>query len=170
MRGIVSGRRIDHFINISFNCRSLTKSFSVCEIYNILGRRAGFSAHGITNRMRVTEMLDGSREKRPSASSKILGRIRTHIVGRVMTLASAIALHAILCVALLPLATRVLSAVDYGTYALLMSIVALGAAADGGAGLLLPAHYRTASSSERGGFSLASQCFPQPSRSPAGYS
>jgi O-antigen/teichoic acid export membrane protein len=101
--------------------------------------------------MRVTEMLDGSREKRPSASSKILGRIRTHLVGRVMTLASAIALHAILCVALLPLATRVLSAADYGTYALLMSIVALvGAAADGGAGLLLPVHYSPASASERG--------------------
>ena len=78
--------------------------------------------------------------------SEILGRIRRHLVGRVATLASAIAFHAILSVALLPLATKVLSATDYGTYALFMSIVALvSAAADGGAGLLLPAHYGPAS-------------------------
>ena len=83
--------------------------------------------------------------------SEILGRIRRHLVGRVATLASAIAFHAILSVALLPLATKVLSATDYGTYALFMSIVALvSAAADGGAGLLLPAHYGPASASERG--------------------
>ena len=83
--------------------------------------------------------------------SEILGRIRRHLVGRVVTLASAIAFHAILSVALLPLATKVLSATDYGTYALFMSIVALvSAAADGGAGLLLPAHYGPASASERG--------------------
>ena len=89
--------------------------------------------------------------ERNSALSKILGRIRRHIVGRVATLASAIALHAILSVALLPIATKVLSATDYGNYALFLSIVALvGAAADGGAGLLLPAHYGPASASERG--------------------
>ena len=86
-----------------------------------------------------------------SSLSEILGRIRRHLVGRVATLASAIAFHAILSVALLPLATKVLSATDYGTYALFMSIVALvSAAADGGAGLLLPAHYGPASASERG--------------------
>ena len=63
-------------------------------------------------------------------------------MGRVVALASAIAFHAMLSVALLPLTTQVLSATDYGVYVLLMSVVALvGAAADGGAGLLLPAHY-----------------------------
>ena len=72
-------------------------------------------------------------------------------MGRVVALASAIAFHAVLSVALLPLTTQVLSATDYGVYALLMSVVALvGAAADGGAGLLLPAHYAPASASERG--------------------
>ena len=48
------------------------------------------------------------------------------------------------------LATRYLSASDYGTYGLLMSIVALvGAAADGGASLLVPTHYGPASALER---------------------
>jgi O-antigen/teichoic acid export membrane protein len=88
--------------------------------------------------------------KKLSAPSEILGRIRTHFVGRVVTLAAATAFNAILSVALLPLATQHLGASDYGTYGLLMSIVLLvGAAADGGAGLLVPAHYGPASASER---------------------
>jgi O-antigen/teichoic acid export membrane protein len=84
------------------------------------------------------------------AACGILARIRRHFVGRVAALAGATAFHAILSVALLPLATRQLGAGDYGTYALLMSIVALvGAAVDGGAGVLVPAHYGPASASER---------------------
>jgi len=80
----------------------------------------------------------------------ILGRIRAHFVGRVVTLAAATAFNAILSVALLPLATRQLGASDYGIYGLVISIVALvSAAADGGAGLLVPAHYGCASASER---------------------
>jgi O-antigen/teichoic acid export membrane protein len=56
-----------------------------------------------------------------------------------------------LSIALLPLATRVLQASDYGTYALLMSIVTLvSMAMDGGASLLLPANYGPASTLERG--------------------
>src|SRR6516225_6487473 len=47
---------------------------------------------------------------------EILGRIRRHFVGRVMTLAVATAFNAILSVALLPLATRHLGASDYGIY------------------------------------------------------
>jgi hypothetical protein len=39
-------------------------------------------------------------------SYEILGRIRRHLVGRVVTLAAATAFNAILSVALLPLATR----------------------------------------------------------------
>src|SRR5215813_7349822 len=81
---------------------------------------------------------------------EILGRIRRHFVGRVMTLAAATAFNAILSVALLPLATRHLEASDYGIYGLVISIVMLvSAAADGGAGLLVPAHYGSASASER---------------------
>jgi O-antigen/teichoic acid export membrane protein len=45
----------------------------------------------------------------------------------------------------------VLHASDFGSYAILMSIVALvGAALDGGASILLPAHYGSASTAERG--------------------
>src|SRR5262245_13636359 len=81
---------------------------------------------------------------------EILGRIRRHFVGRVVTLGAATAFNAILSVALLPLATRHLGASDYGIYGLVISIVMLvSAAADGGAGLLVPAHYGPASASER---------------------
>jgi hypothetical protein len=81
---------------------------------------------------------------------EILGRIREHFVGRVVTLAAATAFNALLSVALLPLATRHLEASDYGIYGLVISIVILvSAAADGGAGLLVPAHYGSASESER---------------------
>src|SRR5262245_17272296 len=81
---------------------------------------------------------------------EILGRIRRHFVGRVVTLGAATAFNAILSVALLPLATRHLEASDYGIYGLVISIVMLvSAAADGGAGLLVPAHYGSASESER---------------------
>src|SRR5258708_8260179 len=81
---------------------------------------------------------------------EILGRIRRHFVGRVVTLAAATAFNAILSVALLPLATRHLEASDYGIYGLIISIVVLvSAAADGGAGLLVPTHYGSASESER---------------------
>jgi len=87
--------------------------------------------------------------KRP-VPYEILGRIRRHFVGRVVTLAAATAFNAILSVALLPLATRQLGASDYGIYGLVISIVVLvSAAADGGAGLLVPAHYGSASTSER---------------------
>src|SRR5262244_2707309 len=87
--------------------------------------------------------------RRP-APYEILGRIRRHFVGRVVTLAAATAFNAILSVALLPLATRHLEASDYGIYGLVISIVILvSSAADGGAGLLVPAHYGSASESER---------------------
>jgi O-antigen/teichoic acid export membrane protein len=87
-----------------------------------------------------------------SAPYEIFARIRRHFVGRVGALVAATAFHVTLSVALLPLATRQLGAADYGTYGLLMSIVTLvGAALDGGAGLLVPAHYGPASASERAG-------------------
>ena len=85
-----------------------------------------------------------------STPHEILSRIRTHLVGRVVTLVAASAFSALLSVALLPLTTQHLGVSDYGTYGLLMSIVALvGAAADGGASLLVPAHCGPASAFER---------------------
>src|SRR6266478_9090949 len=96
-------------------------------------------------------MLPNMNNKSRFVPYEILGRIRRHFVGRVVTLAAATAFNAILSVALLPLATQHLGASEYGTYGLLMSIVVLvGAASDGGAGLLVPAHYGSASASERG--------------------
>jgi O-antigen/teichoic acid export membrane protein len=80
-----------------------------------------------------------------------LSRIRTHFIGRVATLFLATAFSAIASIALLPFATQVLHASDYGTYALLMSIVTLvSAATDGGASLIFPSQYRSANSLERG--------------------
>jgi O-antigen/teichoic acid export membrane protein len=80
----------------------------------------------------------------------MLGRIRKHFAGRVLTLGAAAAFCAILSVVLLPLVMRHLDTSDYGAYGLLMSIVALVcAAADGGASLLVPTYYGPASKSER---------------------
>src|SRR5215471_1601976 len=100
--------------------------------------------------MRRIETFISRGGRRSSALDEILGRIPTHFVGRVVTLAAATAFSALLSVALLTLTTQHLQASDYGTYGLLMSFVALvGAAADGGAGLVVPAHYGPASASER---------------------
>src|SRR5262249_39050636 len=101
--------------------------------------------------------------------SEILGRIRRHFVGRVVTLAAATAFNATLSVALLPLATRHLGASDYGIYGLVISIVVLvSAAADGGAGLLVPAHYGSASASERARLFVSLAIFASVAASAAG--
>ena len=93
---------------------------------------------------------------RRSAPYELIERIRRHFVGRVMTLAAATAFAATLALVLLPLTTRQLELSDYGTYGLLVSIVALvGAATDGGASLLVPAHYGLASAAERARLFLA---------------
>jgi O-antigen/teichoic acid export membrane protein len=107
--------------------------------------------------------------ERTSASYEILGRIRRHFVGRVATLAAATAFSAILSVALLPFVTQHLGASDYGTYGLLISIVALvTAAADGGAGLLVPAHYALATAAERARFFVSLAVFAGTGASAAG--
>src|SRR5262245_6826829 len=99
--------------------------------------------------MREIDMFASRGDKR-NATRQILGRMRRHFVGGVVTLAATTALNALLSIALLPLATRHLGVNDYGIYGLLMSIVVLvGSAADGGASLLVPAHYGPASASER---------------------
>src|SRR5262245_24242125 len=101
---------------------------------------------------------------------EILGRIRRHFVGRVVTLAAATAFNAILSVALLPLATRHLGASDYGIYGLVISIVVLvSAAADAGAGLLVPAHYGSASASERARLFVSLAMFAGMAASAAGF-
>jgi hypothetical protein len=64
--------------------------------------------------MRGIETFVGSGGRRSSALDEILGRIRTHFVGRVVTLAAATAFSALLSVALLPLTTQHLQASDYG--------------------------------------------------------
>jgi hypothetical protein len=101
-------------------------------------------------RMRGKKIFVRREATRRPAPYELIERIRRHFVGRVMTLAAATAFAATLSLVLLPLATRHLELRDYGTYGLLMSIVALvGAATDGGASLLVPAHYGLASASER---------------------
>ena len=79
--------------------------------------------------MREIEMYASKNNKKNSAPHEIFGRVRMHLIGRVVTLAATTAFSAILSVALLPLATRHLGVSDYGTYGLLMSIVVLVGAA-----------------------------------------
>jgi O-antigen/teichoic acid export membrane protein len=76
---------------------------------------------------------------------------RDRFAGRVLLFLSALVLQALLSVTILPLTTVVLSASDFGYFALMMSWAALVSAfGDAGASLALPAHYATASESERG--------------------
>jgi O-antigen/teichoic acid export membrane protein len=84
-------------------------------------------------------------------AERMLRRFQTRLLGRFAILAGAIVLSALVSLIMLPFSTMVLHAGDFGTYAMLMSIVALvGTAIDGGASILLPAHYELASGPERG--------------------
>jgi len=75
---------------------------------------------------------------------------RAHFIGRVATLGIATFFSAVLSIALLPIATKSLHASDYGTYALLTSIIILvSSAMDGGSPLFLPAVYYRGSPRER---------------------
>lgn len=77
--------------------------------------------------------------------------IGRHFIARVATLGLATFLSALLSLLLLPIATKILHASDYGTFALLMSVATLiSSAMDGGSSLFLPAVYSGASLSERG--------------------
>jgi O-antigen/teichoic acid export membrane protein len=122
-------------------------------------------------RMGTIESFVSMDVRRRPTPFEILGRIQEHFVGRVLTLAAAAALCAILSVALLPLATRYLETSDYGTYGLLISIVALmSAATDGGTNLLIPAHYGPASASEKARLFATLAVFAGISASAAGLS
>lgn len=80
----------------------------------------------------------------------IFAAFYAHFVGRVATLGLATFLSALFSLMLLPIATTSLHASDYGTYALLTSIVMLiSTAMDGGASLFMPAVYHRASAAER---------------------
>jgi len=77
--------------------------------------------------------------------------LRNHFAGRVAALMLSTFFSAAISIGLLPFTTRMLGPADYGSYSLLMSIVALiGFAMDGGASLLLPSSLGPASSQERG--------------------
>lgn len=77
--------------------------------------------------------------------------LRNHFASRVAALMLATFFSAAISIGLLPFTTRTLGAADYGSYSLLMSIVALiGFAMDGGASLLLPTSLGSASPQERG--------------------
>jgi O-antigen/teichoic acid export membrane protein len=109
-------------------------------------------------------------KSRCRVSYEMVGRFRSHFVGGVALLAAATAFHAILSIALLPLATRHLGAGDYGAYGLVMSIVALvGATVDGGAGLLVPAHYGPGSASDRAGLFATLALFASIGATAAGF-
>jgi len=68
--------------------------------------RGGCRGDGDMNRVLEIKMLAKMGPRGRRVPYEILGRIRRHFVGRVMTLAAATAFNAILSVALLPLATR----------------------------------------------------------------
>ncbi|MDD1529850.1 hypothetical protein C7U92_07060 [Bradyrhizobium sp. WBOS7] len=76
--------------------------------------------------------------------------LRGRFAGRVLLFVSATVFQAVLSVAILPLTTVVLTAADFGYFALMMSWAALaGAFGDAGGSLALPANYSVASIPER---------------------
>jgi O-antigen/teichoic acid export membrane protein len=83
-------------------------------------------------------------------SAKWLSAVRQRILGRIFAIGGMSALQALLSVAILPFATKVLSASDYGLYGLMLSIAGFATMfADSGGSLALPAHYDHASEHER---------------------
>lgn len=79
-----------------------------------------------------------------------LAALRGRFAGRVLLFVSATVFQAVLSVAILPLTTVVLTAADFGYFALMMSWAALASAfGDAGGSLALPANYSVASISER---------------------
>ncbi|MCG2630716.1 oligosaccharide flippase family protein [Bradyrhizobium sp. WYCCWR 13023] len=81
---------------------------------------------------------------------KWLAALRGRFAGRVLLFVSATVFQALLSVAILPLTTVVLTASDFGCFALMMSWAALASAfGDAGGSLALPANYSIASIPER---------------------
>jgi hypothetical protein len=83
-------------------------------------------------------------------NAKLFSAIRRRVVGRIFAIGGMSALQALLSVAILPFATKVLSASDYGLYGLMLSIAGFATMfADSGGSLALPAHYGQASELDR---------------------
>jgi len=79
-----------------------------------------------------------------------LTALRGRFAGRVLLFVSATVFQALMSVAILPLTTLVLTAADFGYFALMMSWAALASAfGDAGGSLALPAFYSVASTTER---------------------
>lgn len=79
-----------------------------------------------------------------------LTALRGRFAGRVLLFVSATVFQALVSVAILPLTTVVLTAADFGYFALMMSWAALASAfGDAGGSLALPANYSVASVPER---------------------
>ncbi len=80
----------------------------------------------------------------------LITAVRGRLAGRMLIFLSATVLQVVLAVGILPLTTVVLTAADFGYFALLMSVATFAnAIADGGAALALPAHYGISSIEER---------------------
>ncbi|ABD06242.1 hypothetical protein RPB_1532 [Rhodopseudomonas palustris HaA2] len=81
---------------------------------------------------------------------RLIAAIRGRLAGRMIVFLIATCVQVVLAIALLPLTTVVLTAADFGTYALLMSVAAFAnALGDGGGSLALPAHYAVEPAHER---------------------
>ena len=79
-----------------------------------------------------------------------ISAIRGRLAGRMLIFLGATFLQMVLGIALLPLTTVVLTATDFGYFALLTSVAAFAnAIGDGGGSLALPAHYGVSSQDER---------------------
>lgn len=112
----------------------------------MIERRGESGVHKI--RLHAAAMTTFASRKIPEGT--LLARIRSRFAGRVLAVASATALQTVLAIILILLATRILSAGDFGLYGMVLSFVAMAAAiSDGGPGLLLPARQSQSSPTER---------------------
>ncbi|MBB4376193.1 Membrane protein involved in the export of O-antigen and teichoic acid [Bradyrhizobium sp. Rc3b] len=81
---------------------------------------------------------------------KLIVFIRGQLAGRILFFLAATGLQIALAIAILPLTTIVLTATDFGYFALMMSLAAfVNAVTDGGGSLALHAHYGVATPDER---------------------
>lgn len=81
---------------------------------------------------------------------RLIGVVRGRLAGRVLFFLAATALQVTLTVIILPFSTKVLTATDFGYFALMMSVAAfVNAVSDGGGALALHAHYGVTEPEER---------------------
>ncbi len=81
---------------------------------------------------------------------KLIALIRGKLAGRILLFLAATALQIVLSIAILPFATTVLTAADFGYFALMMSVAAfVNAVSDGGGSLALHTYYGVTAPGER---------------------